>query len=191
LHQQALEPENLQHIIKGCIKKNPVWQEKLYRLYYPALYLVCKTFFSEKHDIISALNNGMLRVYANIHLYDAGKGSLYGWMHTVVRNAALTYLRDSKKTATIELTPELKIDLSENPFTGFDWEKLLMLLDKLPTDTKAVVVLFYVEEQSIKEIAILLDMKEGTVKWHLSEGRKKLRKYINPQMFSERYTYTQ
>lgn len=182
----ALEPGHLQHIINGCIKKDPVWQEKLYRLYYPALYLVCKTFFSEKHDIITALNNGMLRVYANIHLYDADKGSLYNWMHTVVRNAALTFLRDSKKTITIELATEVKTDLSGNPFTGFDRNKLLLLLDKLPTDTRAAVVLFYVEEQSIKEITQLLDMKEGTVKWHLSEGRKKLRKYIKPEMFSER-----
>lgn len=181
-----LKSENLQHIINGCTRKDPVWQEKLYRLYYPALYLVCKTFFSEKHDIITALNNGMLRVYANIHLYNESKGSLYNWMHTVVRNAALTYLRDSKKITTIELTPDVKIDLTENTFAGFDWEKLLMLLEKLPTVTRAVVVLFYVEEQSVKEITQLLGMKEGTVKWHLSEGRKKLRKYIKPEMFSER-----
>jgi len=39
--------------------------------------------------------------------------------------------------------------------------------------------LFYVEGLLIKEIAICLNMKEGTVKWHLSDGRSKLKTFFN------------
>ena len=178
--------EKLEEIIEGCKRRETLYQEKLYRHFYPALYTLCKTFFSDEHDIITALNNGMLRMFAQIDKYDATKGSFYSWLHAVVRNTALTFLRDSKQFRTTELTEEVYESLGENPFNHFKWEELFKLLSRLPTDTRAVVVLFYVESFSIKEISGMLRMKEGTVKWHLSEGRKKLRNILKPEAFSER-----
>ncbi|MEP6684251.1 MAG: RNA polymerase sigma factor [Parafilimonas sp.] len=178
--------EDLDKIIEGCKRKESLYQQKLYRYFYPALYTLCKTFFSNDHDIITALNNGMLRVFANLDKYDASKGNFYSWLHAVVRNTALTYLRDSKQFRTIEFTEELNETISENIFSNFKWEELFKVLSNLPTDTRAVVVLFYVEAFSIKEISSMFQMKEGTVKWHLSEGRKKLKLTLKPGMLSER-----
>jgi len=177
--------EDLDEIIEGCKRKESLYQEKLYRHFYPALYTLCKTFFSNDHDVITALNNGMLRVFANIDKYDAAKGNFYSWLHAVVRNTALTYLRDLKQFRTIELTEEFE-NISEKSLTNLKWEELFKVLSCLPTDTRAVVVLFYVEAFSIKEISGMLQMKEGTVKWHLSEGRKKLKLTLKPEVFSER-----
>jgi RNA polymerase sigma factor (sigma-70 family) len=178
--------EDLDKIIEGCKRKESLYQEKLYRHFYAAIYTLCKTFFSNDHDVVTALNNGMLRVFANIDKYDAAKGNFYSWLHAVVRNTALTYLRDSKQFRTIELTEELNENMPENTLSSFKSEELFKLLSDLPTDTRAVVVLFYVEAFSIKEISSMLQMKEGTVKWHLSEGRKKLKLTLKPEMFSER-----
>ncbi len=113
--------EELDKIIEGCKKRESLYQEKLYRHFYHALYTLCKTFFTNEHDIITALNNGMLRVFAHIDKYDAAKGNFYSWLHAVVRNTALTYLRDSKQIRTIELTEELHENISENPFSNFEW----------------------------------------------------------------------
>lgn len=124
----------------------------------------------------------MLRVFAHIYQYDAAKGNFYSWIHTIVRNAALTLIRDRKGGfRNEELTEDLHDAKSENPFDKFDWEELFQHLEKLPTDTRAVVVLYYVEDLSVKEISNELQMKEGTVKWHLSEGRKKLRQIFKPK----------
>lgn len=177
--------ENIEAIIEGCKRNEAFYQEKLYRHFYPALYALCKTFFSADHDIISALNNGMLKVFANIHKYDSTRGNFYSWLHAVVRNAALTFLRDSKTFRTNELTESLEDVVIEKPFENFNWEELFKVLAHLPTDTRAIVVLFYIEDIPIKEICMMLGMKEGTVKWHLSAGRKKLRKLLKPEMFSE------
>ena len=103
----------------------------------------------------------------------------------MVRNTALTFLRDSKTFRTNELTESLEDAVIEKPFENFNWEELFKVLAHLPTDTRAIVVLFYIEDIPIKEICMMLGMKEGTVKWHLSEGRKKLRKLLKPEMFSE------
>lgn len=128
----------------------------------------------------------MLRVFAQIDKYNPAKGNFYSWLHAVVRNTALTYLRDSKQFRTMEFTEELNEHISEIAFDNFKWEELFKVLSILPTDTRAVVVLFYIESFSIKEISSMLQMKEGTVKWHLSEGRKKLKLTLKPEMLSER-----
>jgi len=38
----------------------------------------------------------MLRVYKNIEQFDSNKAELFTWIYTIVRNAALTLVRDKK-----------------------------------------------------------------------------------------------
>lgn len=166
----------LQDIIDGCTSNDRVSQEKLYRQLYPGLHALCRQFFKDEQDIITALNNGMLNVYKNIATYDPDKGDLFCWCYTIVRNAAITYLRSQKKFNSIHLNEELNYDYSENPLHEKPWEELFLLLDRLSPATRAVGSLFYKEGFLVREIAEMLDISEGTVKWHLSECREKVSK---------------
>ena len=118
----------------------------------------------------------MLRVYKNIEQFDSNKAELFTWVYTIVRNAALTLVRDKKnKVAFVELTSEISSDVNVNPFINTDESEVFLYLGKLTATTRAVCSLFYIEDYSIKEIAVSLEMKDGTVKWHLNEGRNKLK----------------
>ena len=46
------------------------------------------------------------------------------------------------------------------------------LLTTLPDEQREVIVLFYLQERSIEEVAAMLDLPEGTVKSHLHRARK-------------------
>ena len=52
------------------------------------------------------------------------------------------------------------------------------LLGTLPTRQREVATLFYVDDCSITEIAAILDLTDGTVKYHLSHARDSLRKLL-------------
>ncbi len=137
---------------------------------------MCNKFFDDDQDIVTAINNGMLRVYKNIEQFDSNKAELFTWVYTVVRNAALTLVRDKKnKVAFVELTGDISSDVIVNPFTNTEDTEVFLYLGKLTATTRAVCSLFYIEDYSIKEIAASLEMKDGTVKWHLNEGRNKLK----------------
>lgn len=167
-------------LLQGCIAYNRLSQEKLYRQFYPALFALCSKFFDDEHDIKTALNNGMLQVFNNIEKYDATKGELFGWIYVIVRNAAISGIRAKKATPTTqELTIDLQIETSTNPLKDADKETVEKYLKSLSFTTRAVFNLFYVEGMLIKEIAQGLDMKEGTVKWHLGDGRNKLKTFFN------------
>ncbi len=158
-------------------------QEKLYRQFYPALYTLCKTFFENNHDILTAINNGMLRVYKNIERFDPNKGTLFNWIYTIVRNAALTQVRVKKTETRLELfTDDLEEKAVYNPFREKEWHDIYLFLGKLPHTTRAICSLYYMEGFLVREISVALEMKEPTVKWHLNESRKKLKMIAQPNL---------
>lgn len=56
-----------------------------------------------------------------------------------------------------------------------DQEVLLYFIDRLPIPQKQVLVLFYLEQYSINEIAMLLDIPVGTIKSRLNYARTALK----------------
>ena len=170
--------EELDHILQGCKQKDRASQEKMYRHFYPALFALCRMFYDNEHDILTALNNGMLKVFRNIDKFDAAKGSLFNWVYTVVKNEALTGLKGSRRFVEKELLPDVHTGITDNPFYRSEKKDMHVYLQRLPVNTRTVAGLFYLEGYSVKEITNLLCMKEGTVKWHLSECRSKLKTLI-------------
>lgn len=141
---------------------------------------MCKHFFDDKQDVVTALNNGMLNVYKRIGQYDATKGDFFNWIYTVVRNAALTLLRDKKMVPTVSLL-YVEDKTAEIKEVDSNFETLTIMLQHLPAATRIVAHMYYREGFSIKEIATHVDTSEGTVKWHLSETRKRLKQMIANQ----------
>lgn len=167
--------DELNDIIAGCRQNDRICQEKLYRQFFPPLYALCKKFFDDNHEVLTALNNGMLRVYKNIGQYDSSKGEFFNWVYTIIRNSALTLIRGKKAEPIVELDKDISEIVDYNPFIKADWKDIYKYLDRLPSSTRAVCSLFYMEGFSIKEISSSLQMKDGTVKWHLNESRNKLK----------------
>jgi RNA polymerase sigma factor (sigma-70 family) len=172
-----MNSEKLQDILAGCRRKERQSQEKLYRQFYPVLFALCRNFFEDKHEILTAVNNGMMKVFKNIELYDPGKGEFFNWMYTTVRNEALTLLRNrkSKSFDYEEINEKMVFEASENPFQQLAFKDIDLYLSELPLATRRVCGLFYLDGFSVKEIAEALTISEGTVKWHLSESRNKLK----------------
>ena len=57
----------------------------------------------------------------------------------------------------------------------FKYQSLYKAISELNPNEKAAILLFYMEDKEIKEIAVIMDMPEGTVKSLLSRGRTKLK----------------
>jgi RNA polymerase sigma factor (sigma-70 family) len=164
-----------QETISGCIANDRVCQEKLYRSFYPALFCLCKKFFSDDHAALEAVNDGMMKVFRNIAKYEA-KGEFFNWVYTIVRNTAIDKIK-----AAVKEVDEPGVDLplqDQNPLQQLEWKDIYAVLDKLPPATRTVFSLFYLEGYHITEIAEQLAVSAGTVKWHLSEGRKLVRPLV-------------
>jgi len=129
----------------------------------------------------------MLKVFSSIVDYRKEKGNFFNWVYTIVRNTALDKLRPQHRSMLttdhnngIENLPENAN--GHNPLIALEGKELYHLLDQLSPATRMVCNLYYIEGYSVRDIATRLEIAEGTVKWQLSEGRKKLRTVLEKQL---------
>jgi RNA polymerase sigma-70 factor (ECF subfamily) len=176
--------DELQQLINDCAANSRLSQEKLYKQFYPALFTLCKRFFDDNHQALEALNDGMLKVYKQIAQYDSTKGSFFNWMYTIIRNTALDKLK-GKNFFTVQIVDDNTMHLAqeENPLQLLEQKDMYLLLSVLPPATRVICILFYLDGFGIKDICHQLQLSSGTVKWHLSETRKKLKTFFESLLF--------
>ena len=114
-------------------------------------------------------------VSAWTHLSALGDHARFGaWVCSIAKNHAVSLMRRYACTAT-----EVSLDLSdglEPADRGAEDADIREAVDSLSDVLRRTVKLHYFDGYSVKEIASILGVPEGTVKWRLSEARKQLRK---------------
>ena len=103
------------------------------------------------------------------------------WLFTVLRNHFLKTRRDRQRFAASQLEMELD-DLADDvpDELDVDTEALQAALDTLPDEYRVVLVMFYFEDCSYKEIAAQLEIAIGTVMSRLWRAKKHLRTQLAP-----------
>ncbi len=98
------------------------------------------------------------------------------WLFRIAYNCYMDYHRRVRPdTVSTDAAVALNVPASEETDASFRYQRLYRALDSLPEKEKAVIILHYFEDLSIKEIASILQMPSGTVKYHLSIGRNHLK----------------
>ena len=173
------EQENID-IISGCKKGDRKAQERLYKNYYRAMITVCLRYTKNDEDAVEVLNNGFLKVFRSIQRYESSQASLYTWIRTIVVNTCLDFIKQKQRIEKVnELNDDTEVHIAPEVISKMKTAELLNQVRRLAPATQAVFNLYAIEGYSHKEIARLLNISEGTSKWHLSEARKNLQQLIN------------
>ena len=176
------DPENLKEILDGCRHDDRKAQERLYRNYYRAMMSLCLRYTKNEEDALEVLNTGFLKIFRNIHRYEAAKASLFTWMHTIIVNSCLDFIKSKQKQPVSgELDHAAEVEIQPEAISKMKSFELLTMIRELPPATQAVFNLYVTEGYNHKEIGKLMNISEGTSKWHLSEARKILQKKIREQ----------
>ena len=152
----------------------------MYRNYYSAMMQLCLRYTKNESDATEVLNNGFLKVFQNIQRYEPAKASLYTWIRTVVVRSCIDFNKQKATTEHVydELEKAADVQIASEAVGNLEAAQLLHLVRQLSPATQTVFNLYVMEGYSHKEIAQLLNISEGTSKWHVSEARKKLREMI-------------
>ena len=143
-------------------------QESLRRF----LLALCGGDSQEADDIAQ---DALVRAYV-------GSGSFLGlskfstWLFRIAYNCYIDRCRKIKPETIQPDSPQvLNIPATDETDAAFKYQKLYMALDRLTEKEKASIILHYFEDRSIKEIASILEIPPGTVKYYLSIGRNHLK----------------
>ena len=101
------------------------------------------------------------------------------WLFRIAYNCYLDYRKKATiETVSVDSKQVLDMPSGDDPDRSFRYQHLYQALEQLQEKEKVVIVLYYFEDLSIKEIASILQMPVGTVKYHLSNGRNHLRNFL-------------
>jgi RNA polymerase sigma-70 factor (ECF subfamily) len=113
-----------------------------------------------------------LRAYRGLHALRE-MAAAKGWLLTIARHEYLRWIRKSS-----ELSSEFEVDEADGKNHTLQLEQqdwLMQALDRLPTEFRVVLLMYYFEQRSYAEIANDLDIPLGTVMSRLSRARQHLR----------------
>ena len=151
--------------------------EGLIAAHHSSLYRYAFRLSGRVQDAEDLTQQTFLLAQRKLHqLRDASKA--LSWLYAVLRSCYLKSLR--KKTEIAAAGLELDIDAIPDsiPVDEIDRELLQNTLNDLPEEFRVVLVMFYFEECSYKEIAESLEIKIGTVMSRLSRAKDRLRREL-------------
>ena len=123
--------------------------------------------------------DALVRAYVSSGSF-LGRSKFKTWLFRIAYNC---YIDHRRKVSPIKVDPEsreaMNLTSGDSADSRFKYQQLYQALDKIPEKEKAAIVLHYFEDKSIKEIAAILDMPSGTVKYNLSVGRNHLKDYLS------------
>ncbi len=143
------------------------------------LYKIAKAKIKDDDDINEAVQETIIKAYSSIKKLKDEK-YFKTWIIRILINECNNIYK-KKKVNKIEeynenVIKEADSDMINTKINNLDF---FILIDKLNEDEKIVVVLFYLEEYSTKDIGKILKTSENTIRTRLSRARKKLKKLID------------
>jgi RNA polymerase sigma-70 factor (ECF subfamily) len=97
------------------------------------------------------------------------------WLFAILRSCHLKSQRRRRPVAAASLELDVEAIPDMLPEEEIDSDLLQLAIDELPDDNKLVLVMFYFEECSYKEIAAKLSIPIGTVMSRLARAKNRLR----------------
>lgn len=172
-------------IIEGCKKGKRNSYNMLYKKYAPLMLGICYRYSKTRDEAEDVLQEGFIKVFQKIKTYE-GRGSFEGWLRRIMVNTAINnYKANSKHYYHEDIDKDYNIDLQSDdgnlPFhheNGINKEKIIKLIQELPTGYQMVFNLYVIDGLTHQEIAEELDFSINTSKSQLSKARKWLRKKL-------------
>lgn len=159
------------------------WFCESVQIYQNSLYNTAYHMLRNRADAEDALQDTLYKAYSNLHrLKDPEKCK--AWMFKILVNTCYEMLRSKKEVCSIEdyteILPSKEMDIS----LSIAVKQAIRSLDET---YRSVVLLYYFEDFSVKEIAEILGITGIAVKKRLSRARQQLKDQL--QEVQQPYEY--
>ena len=152
-------------------------------------YTIALKILSNEEDAEDAAQESFIKAYQQIHQFE-GKSKFSTWLYTIVYRTAISKLKENK----IQILPisDIVRETYAHEYTTPQLEQLHIkdeqryvkeAIQKLPKTEALLVTLFYLNENTVKEIQEITGLSVPNIKIKLFRARKKLER--NLQFFMD------
>jgi len=172
--------------------------DELVRRYQRQAVAVSYRLLGNSHDALEVTQDAFLKAFTSLSTLQKPE-AFGGWLMRIVSNLSLNYRRSRKTRSQLPLDdllgPTESAQQAEAAGGSSDWmsqsgdpvhllaseemgRKLQAALAQLPEKQRMAIVMFTIEEMPQKQVAEALKCSVEAVKWHVFQGRKKLKEIL-------------
>ncbi|GGM93899.1 DNA-directed RNA polymerase sigma-70 factor [Dyadobacter beijingensis] len=161
-------------LISGCLLNDRIAQRQLYDRYKKAMYTLAYRITGDFDDANDVLQDAFLEVFKHLNQF-RGESTLGAWIKQIV-------VRKSTKKKRVMLWQNVEdyvgesVDWGESEINAAHLETAVL---SLPDGFRTIFVLAEVEGYMHREIALMLNISEGTSKSQLFHAKRKLRAMLS------------
>jgi RNA polymerase sigma-70 factor (ECF subfamily) len=175
--------------------------DALIRRYQRQAVAVSYRLLGNTHDALEVTQDAFLKAFSSLATLQKSE-AFGGWLMRIVSNLSLNFRR-SRRTRSGQLPLDDLLGPSE-PSAGdvggtSDWQaqdadplhmlessemgkRLAQAMQELPEKQRLAIVMFTIEQMPQKQVAEALNCSVEAVKWHVFQGRKKLRDLLKDHL---------
>lgn len=144
------------------------------------MYSVAVGILKNEADADDALQNTLIASYQHLDQLKFTE-KFKPWIYRILTNECYRIINNRRYDADID-----EIDCAADKKQDYETKETLWnIINTMELNYRTVIILFYYENMSIKDIAKTLDISPDNVKQRLSRARTKLKSLLNQEDFYE------
>lgn len=172
-------------IVRAALSGDEAAFEALYTMTKDSAYFIALSLTHNEQDALDILQDSYIKAFT--HLNELNSPELFdSWLKRIVANCSKNFLKvkkpmlfsDIPENASVnEFDEETDPELIPHEFVDKNETSRLLIevINKLPENKRLVILMYYYQEMSTKEISETLELPLTTVKYYLLEGRKEIK----------------
>ena len=172
------------HYIDLILKGDHSLYRFLVDRYKKMVFSICLRVLPNSEDAEDAAQESFLKAYRQLNTFE-GKSKFSTWLYTITYRICVSRLKEnSLETIVInnELIENLSASTEPQPFDSLNAIETAQFvkeaIKKLPRIDALIITLYYLEENSIREIVEITGLSESNVKTKLFRARKELEQFL-------------
>src|SRR5947209_17366037 len=183
-----------QLVREACRGQNQAFDELIHR-YQRQAVAVSYRLLGNTHDALEVTQDAFLKSFSSLSTLQKPE-AFGGWLMRIVSNLSLNFRRGRKTRTQLPLDELMGHAEGQSESAGSsEWsardddpahqleskemgKRLQEALDQLPERQRMAIVMFTIEQMPQKRVAEALQCSVEAVKWHVFQGRKKLKELL-------------
>ena len=159
----------------------------LYTRYAGKIYSKCISLLKDESLAKDATQEIFTKIFLNLSKFGQ-KSKFSTWVYSITYNYCIDFLRRKKKqdlfSDEIENAPDLVDDVPDQALYEMNVKQLKEVLNQMSDGDRAILLMKYQAELSIKEIAEVLGKTESAIKMQIKRAKEKAQK-LKHELFVE------
>lgn len=159
-------------------EQNPEYFTTLYRRYAGKVFAKCISMLGDEALARDAVQDIFIKVFLNLSRFSE-QSSFSTWLYSITYNFCIDLIRKKKKIPVLfaddvsRISDEVEVEIPDSVLLEMKQDRLEKVLAQLPEGDRIILLMKYMDEMSIKDIADLLQKTESAIKMQIMRAKQR------------------